>query len=157
MPAASDPLPLGLPHTFRPLGVRLAIYILGGMLFGVCAAVWLAFPPHIKAEFTFFQRVTAIGIALGLIVIGYALVRSRVVAREDGVAVINGYREHRYDWNEIVSVTLRPGAPWAVLDLSDGTSVSAVGIQGSDGSRAVTQVKQLRVMVADRTRTERDD
>ena len=41
------------------------------------------------------------------------------------------------------AVTLRPGSPWAVLDLSDGTSVSAVGIQGSDGARARRQVAEL--------------
>ena len=37
--------------------------------------------------------------------------------------------------------TLPPGAPWATLDLSDGTTVSAMGIQGSDGARARRAVR----------------
>jgi hypothetical protein len=44
-------------------------------------------------------------------------------------------------------VTLRAGAPWAELDLSDGTTVAAMGIQGSDGTRAERQVQQLRELV----------
>ena len=146
-----------LPHTFRPLGVRMAIFALGGMLLLVCVVVWLAFPPHIQAEFSWVDRTTAIALGIGLAAVGYALVRSRVVARQDGATVLNGYRSHHYDWNEIIAIHLRPGNPWAVLDLSDGTSVSAVGIQGSDGSRAVTQVRQIRALVAQLSRTERDD
>jgi hypothetical protein len=44
-------------------------------------------------------------------------------------------------------VTLRPGNPWALLDLNDGTTRSAMGIQGSDGNRARRQVRQLRALV----------
>ena len=60
---------------------------------------------------------------------GYALARSRLVAREDGLTVVNGYKARRFEWNEILAVTLRAGSPWAVLDLSDGTTVAAMGIQ----------------------------
>ena len=63
---------------------------------------------------------------------GYALARSRVVARQDGLTVVNGPRPAA-EWNEVVAVSLRPGSPWAVLDLGDGTTVPALGIQASDG------------------------
>ena len=33
-------------------------------------------------------------------------------------------------------MSLRRGAPWGTLDLSDGTTVSVIGVQGSDGDRA---------------------
>ncbi len=33
---------------------------------------------------------------------------------------------------------LPPGAPWATLDLADGTTISAMAFQGSDGARAQT-------------------
>ncbi len=79
--------------------------------------------------------------------IGHALARCRVDADEGGLTVVNGYRSHRLDWNQVVAVTLRPGNPWAVLDLSDGTTRSALGIQGSDGARAQRQVRQLRALV----------
>jgi Bacterial PH domain len=147
MPAASDPLPVALPHTFRPLGVRLAIYLLGAMLLTVCLVAWFAFPPRIRAEFTTFQELTVIVIGLAFAAIGFALARSRLVARTEGVTIVNGYRVHHYDWNEILAVSLRSGSPWAVLDLSDGTSIAALGIQGSDGSRATRQVRQFRALV----------
>jgi hypothetical protein len=49
----------------------------------------------------------------------------------------------------VVQVTLRPGSPWAVLDVANGTSVAAMGIQGSDGARATAQVRRLRALIAD--------
>jgi hypothetical protein len=57
----------------------------------------------------------------------------------------------------VVGVNLRRGAPWAGLDLSDGTSASMVGIQGSDGERAVRAVRELRALVDANTRTGEDD
>ncbi len=75
---------------------------------------------------------------------GHALARSRVVAREDGLLVVNGYRRRSFTWPEVVAVRIPPGAPWASLDLSDGTSVAVMGIQGSDGARASAAVRELR-------------
>ena len=88
-------------------------------------------------------------LALGLLFYagGYALARSRLVARDSGLTVVNGYRTRRLEWNEVLAVTLRPGSPWAVLDLADGTTVPAMGIQGSDGPRATAQVRQVRRLV----------
>ena len=60
----------------------------------------------------------------------YALVRSRVVAETDRLVVVNGYRRREYDWAEVLAVHLPPGAPWAVLDLADGTSALGHGHPG---------------------------
>ena len=93
MPAASEPPALvALPHTWRPLGVRIAAVVLGGGLLAVCALAWIGFDDETQARFTIFQRGTLA--ALGLLVFGlfYALVRSRVVAEESRVVVVNGYR-----------------------------------------------------------------
>ncbi|MDX6359370.1 MAG: hypothetical protein QOH37_2424, partial [Nocardioidaceae bacterium] len=49
------------------------------------------------------------------------------------------------------------GAPWAAMDLSDGTTIPVMGIQGSDGDRAVAAVREFRRVLAERTRTDRDD
>jgi hypothetical protein len=75
-----------------------------------------------------------------------------VVARESGLTVVNGFRTRRFAWNQVLAVTLRDGSPWAMLDLSDGTTVPAMGIQGSDGGRARRQVRQLRALVERHTR-----
>ena len=149
MPAGSE---LTLPHTFRPVGVRIAITVLGIMLLVIALAMWVAFPPEVRAQFTLLQLVTVVLLGLGFYSIGYALARSRVVARQDGLTVVNGYRTHRLDWNQVIAVSLRNGSPWATMDLSDGSTVSCLGIQGSDGARAQQQVRQLRELVARLTR-----
>jgi hypothetical protein len=149
MPAVSEP---SLPQTFRPLGVRIATIVLGALLVLITAITWLAFPPEIRDQFTPEQRGTIVLLGLMLYAIGFALARSRVVAREEGLTVVNGYRSRRFEWNEVLAVTLRPGSPWAVLDLADGTTVAAMGIQGSDGARATAQVRQLRGLVNRYTR-----
>ncbi|MGH3444125.1 MAG: PH domain-containing protein, partial [Nocardioidaceae bacterium] len=133
MPVDSERSPVSLPHTFRPLGVRMVAYVVGAMLLLLCLVLWFALPPHIRAEFSLPERLMVIGLGVCFYAAGYALARSRLVARADGVRVVNGYRVRRYEWNQILAVSLRPGNPWAVLDLSDGTSVPAMGIQGSDG------------------------
>jgi hypothetical protein len=149
MPAGSEPT---LPHTFRPVGVRIAIIVLGAMLLILGLAMWFAFPPEIRAQFTLFQLGTIVLLALGFYACGYALARSRVVARDDGLVVVNGYRSRRLEWNQVLAVSMRAGSPWAVMDLSDGTTVACMGIQGSDGPRAARQVRELRALVARLTR-----
>jgi Bacterial PH domain len=147
-PAAGVPL----PRTFRPFGVRVAVYVLGTLLVLTCVVMWLAFPPHIRAKFTVLQVLTIVAFGLMFYAIGFALSRSRLVARQDSLTVVNGYRTRRFEWNEVLGVSLRAGSPWAVLDLSDGTSVPAMGIQGSDGARAKRQVREVRALVERLTR-----
>lgn len=148
---------VALPHTFRPFGARIAVFVLGGLLVLTTVVIWFAFPPSIRAKFTPFQIGTVIFLGLGFLALGWGLARSRVEARVQGVRLVNGYRTHDYDWTEVLGVSLRPGSPWAVMDLSDGTSIGAVGIQGSDGARAARQVRQLRRLVEQNSRTDRDD
>jgi len=157
MPADSDPGTVSLPHTFRPLGVRLAAYGLGAMLLLVVCVIWFTLPAEIRDQFTIFQRGTVIFFGVGAAVAGHALARSRVVARERTMTVVNGFKSRTYEWNEVLAISLRRGSPWATLDLSDGTTVSAMGIQGSDGSRAISHLTQLRSLVERQSRTDRND
>ena len=159
MPADSEPGPDSpadpepeLPRTFRPFGVRIAVSVFAILLLTTTVVMWFAFPPRIRAEFTGFQVGTVIALGLMFYAGGFALARSRVVARVEGLTVVNGYRTRRFAWNEVLAITLRPGSPWAVLDLSNGTSVPAMGIQGSDGTRSARQVRQLRTLVDRLTR-----
>ena len=147
MPAASDPATVSLPHTWRPLGVRLAVLFFGGMLVLVCAFAWFGFDPSVRARFTLFQRSTIVVLGLGYAAVGYALARSRVVAEEAGLVVVNGYRKHVYEWAQVVAIRLPTGAPWATLDLADGTTVSVLAIQQTDGDRARSAVRGLRALI----------
>ena len=148
MPAASDPSGrLTLPHTWRPLGPRIAAAVAGGSLFFITALLWIGFDDDTRAAVTPFQRGTVVAMyGLGFACL-YALIRSKVQAFPDRLVVVNGYRRHTYEWAEIVAIRLNPGAPWVSLDLADGTSASALGIQGSDGARSKVAVRQLRLLL----------
>ncbi|HQR27247.1 MAG TPA: PH domain-containing protein [Nocardioides sp.] len=148
MPADSEtPPPLGLPHTWRPLGVRLAGGFFGAMLLLVCLVMWFNFDPEVRAAVTIGQRLTLLGFGLMAAAAMHALMRCRVTASADRLVVVNGYRRREFTWPQVVAVSLPAGAPWATLDLSDGTSVPAMGIQGSDGHRARTAVSELRSLL----------
>jgi hypothetical protein len=148
MPAASDPTgQLTLPHTWRPLGPRIAGAVAGGSLFVITVLLWIGFDDETRASVTPFQRGTVFAMFLLGFLCLHALIRSRVQAQPDRLVVVNGYRRHEYDWAEIVAVRLNPGAPWVSLDLADGSSAAAMGIQGSDGARAKVAVRELRLLL----------
>jgi hypothetical protein len=148
MPADSDPRPLvPLPHTWRPLGPLIAGAAAGSALLVITAFLWLGFDQETRDSVTGFQRGTVVFLGLIGFAALYALIRSRVDAEMDRLIVVNGYRRHEYEWPEVIGVHLPPGAPWVTLDLADGSTVSAMGIQGSDGARAKQAVRQLRALV----------
>lgn len=144
-----------LPHTWRPFGVRMAGVVFGTMLLVVCIAAWVMFPPDVRARFTVFQKSTLVFLGLLGFSCGFALVRSRIRADERGLTVVNGYKKREYEWAEAVQISLRRGAPWATLDLSDGTAVSVMAIQGSDGPRAKRALREIRAALAEHS--PRDD
>ena len=53
MPVVSEP---SLPHTWRPLGVRLAFGFFGGLLVVVCVAAWYAVGPEVRSRVTVYQQ-----------------------------------------------------------------------------------------------------
>jgi hypothetical protein len=147
MPAVSEQPP-ALPHTWRPFGARVAGVVFGVMLIAVCVFAWFSLDEATRATFTPFQRGTLLFVGLLAFSAWFALVRSRVVAEERTLVVVNGYRRREYEWPEIVGVHLPPGAPWATLDLSDGSTATALAIQGSDGERARRAVRDLRALAS---------
>lgn len=149
--------PVTLPHTWRPFGARMMGGMAGFSLLVMTIGVWILFGEDVRSRFSFLERATLVLFGLMAFAVWFALMRSKVVVDEAGVTVVNGYRRRVYAWSQIVAVNLRRGAPWAGIDLSDGTSVSAVGIQGSDGERARQAVRDLRRLVAENTPTERND
>lgn len=148
MPAASErPAAPALPHTWRPMGVRFAVVGFGLMLLVVCAAAWFGFDDETRAKFNVLQRITLIVMGGGFAVIGWALGRARVTAEQSSLVVVNGFRTRRLDWEQVLGVHLSSGAPWATLDLADGTTISAMAFQGSDGKVARDGVRQLRALI----------
>ena len=141
---------VSLPHTWRPFGARMAIFVFGGGLAAVFVAAVVLLSDELDT-FTVFQKVTVVFFVLLALACAWAIVRCRITADERCVTVVNGYRRRVYEWPQVVDVSLRRGAPWAGLDLSDGTQISVVAIQGSDGSRAVKAVRELSELIAAHT------
>lgn len=140
-----------LPRTWRPFGPRMAAAVFGIILVGAFAWLWVNFDDATRASVGFLQKATVIGfILLGLGLLN-GLARSRVVARDDGLRVVNGYRSRTMPWAEVGVVRFPQGAPWPHLDLGDGERLSLMGIHSSDGQRAAIAVRELRAVVAAHT------
>lgn len=136
-----------LPHTWRPLGVRLAVVFFGVLLAVVFLAAWFGFSQETRDSYTPFQLATLALMILGGAGVGYGVARARVVATDQGIVVVNGFRRHEAAWREVQSIRLPSGAPWARMRLVDGRQVSLTAIQGSDGPRATRAVAQLAALV----------
>jgi hypothetical protein len=134
------------------LGVRVAATVLFSLLAVVVGFAWFSFDDQTRSAFTPVQIVTLVLLGLLAATLGFALARSRVVAETDRLVVVNGYRRHEYEYAQVVEAYMPPGAPWVTLDLDDGSTVSAMGIQGSDGQRAQHALRELRAVIEAATR-----
>jgi hypothetical protein len=135
-----------LPVTWRPFRSRLIAYTLAGVIvLGMITLAIVVAPP-----FGLGDRIGLVAFGLAIAAILHMLARSRVIADEQGLTVVNPLRTHRYDWAEVLRVTMVQGDPWPTLDLADGTSVGAMGIQGSEGERARRAITELQALLRER-------
>jgi len=130
--------------TYRPLGARVVAFASAGSLLVLLVVIAVALPPEVRAEFTLAQNVTLVLFMGSMLAALLGIARTRIRTDEQGIHVLNGYRHHELTWPEAVQVNLGRGAPWAVLDTSDGRVVQLMAIQRSDGDRAVAAVRRLR-------------
>ncbi|QIX27559.1 PH domain-containing protein [Nocardioides sp. JQ2195] len=138
---------LELPHTYRPLGVRMAGIAGGVIVLVAVVAAWLLLSPEIRATFTLIERILALLLGAMMAACVHALVRAKVVVTERGLTIVNGYRTHEFEWAQVVAIHMPTGAPWATLDLSDGTTCSVLALQSTDGDRAVRAIRQIRTLL----------
>ncbi|POX55996.1 hypothetical protein C3489_07505 [Streptomyces sp. Ru71] len=136
-----------LPVTFRPARTRVVLLSAGVVIFVVISAVALLLEqlsPGEKLSFVFTGA-----LLFGVLV---WLSRPKVVADDSGVTVVNFASTRRLEWAEILKVNLRAGDPWVFLNLSDGTSLPALGIQpGINKQRAIADANTLRALVEARS------
>jgi hypothetical protein len=142
MPAASLPDGLsGTPVVFRPVRTRLVLLTVGAVMTITFTTVALAMPD----PWSVTDRTTMITTGLLIFALLALLSRPKVVATREGVTVVNLTTTRRLEWAEVLRVNLRPGDPWVYLDLADGTSHPAMGIQPGIGrARAVRDTEGLR-------------
>ncbi|MER7109177.1 PH domain-containing protein [Streptomyces sp. NPDC000229] len=138
----SDAHTPSLPVTFRPTRTRAVLLSVGTVMFVTITAVAMMLEklgPGERASFVFVAALFFGVLAL--------LSRPKVVADDEGVTVVNLTRTRRLAWAEILRVNLREGDPWVFLDLSDGTSMPALGIQPGIGKQqAIRDAQALRAL-----------
>ncbi len=145
-PDSTADLPV-LPVTLRPSRTRAVLIVLAVVTFATITAVGM-FLGGLGTGSRLSFVLTALVVA-GVLLL---LARPRVVAEENGVTVVNLTTRRHLAWPEILRVNLRHGDPWVFLDLSDGTSLPALGIQpGIARERAIADARTLRALVATRT------
>lgn len=131
-----------LPATFRPGRTRA---VLIGVGIAVCAVITvIAMTLEVLSA---GERATFV--ITGLLFLGVLLLlaRPRVTADPEGVTVVNLTTTRRLAWAQILRVNLRAGDPWVHLDLSDGTSLPAMGIQpGIARAQAIADARALRAL-----------
>ncbi|MFJ4973349.1 PH domain-containing protein [Streptomyces sp. NPDC088755] len=138
-----------LPVTFRPTRTRVVLLSVGLVMFLVITVVALMLERLNPAE-----RVSFIFVAALFFGVLALLSRPKVTADDTGVTVVNLTRTRRLAWQEILRVNLRSGDPWVFLDLSDGTSMPALGIQpGIAKQQAIRDARALRALAESRSAT----
>ena len=136
-----------LPVTFRPGRTRAVLLTAGVAIFVVITTVAMLLEQLSPGE-----RLSFVITAALLFAVLALLSRPKVVADESGVTVVNIASSRHLDWAEILQVNLRPGDPWVFLNLSDGTSLPALGIQpGIAKQRAIADARTLRALAEARS------
>ena len=145
--------PPTLPVTFRPGRTRAVLITAGVAIFVTITVIALLLEqlgPGERLSFIFTAAVLA-----GVL---FLLARVKVVADESGVTVQNIAGRRHLEWAEIIQVNLRPGDPWVFLNLSDGTSLPALGIQpGIAKQQAIADAKALRALAEARSTARSDE
>lgn len=140
--SASEPGP-DLPVTFRPTRTRIVLLTVGVAILLTLTVIGMLLENVGVGERLAF-------VLTGVLFLGVLalLSRPKVVADTGGVTVVNLTTKRHLEWAEIITVNLRPGDPWVLLDLSDGTSLAAMGIQpGIAREQAVEDARALRALV----------
>ncbi|MFF0082725.1 PH domain-containing protein [Streptomyces canus] len=142
-----------LPVTFRPSRTRAVLLTAGAAIFVTITVIALLLEQLGPGE-----RLSFIVTAALLAGVLFLLARVKVVADESGVTVQNIAGRRHLEWAEIIQVNLRPGDPWVFLNLSDGTSLPALGIQpGIAKQQAIADAKALRALAEARSTARSDE
>ena len=135
-----------LPHTFRPNWGRRVTYGAAGLM----SAVFIGGVLTLPERWGLFDRFSILLVGATTAYFLHRIADVRIACDESGVFVVNVLRSRRLEWAEVIDVRLEEAAPWLVLDISDGTALAAMGIQGSDGAYARMQARELGELVAGR-------
>jgi hypothetical protein len=116
------------------------LIVLGAVVMAVLIASTFQLPDRLA--------IVAFGCAVAYVL--HLLGRVRVEADEEGITLVNAVRTYRYTWPEVLDVTLLVGDPWPKIDFSDGRTIGAMGIQGSEKALAGRATAELSALIRER-------
>lgn len=129
-------------RTFRPTGVRIISYGVFVLLVIVTIVIANAMPEEMA--FRPAETGTLWALLLTVLVLAHIVARSYVRADDQGLKIVNGVKTHHVTWDEVVLISMKPGAPWPTLVTHDEREIILFGIQGSEGKSATDAVTWLR-------------
>lgn len=138
-----------VPVVWRPRLGRLVPHGLLPVIAALLAWIGYFMAPEVGPEdialFSLFGLIA--------LILLYLVGRPRLAACERGLTVINIFRRRDLEWAEIIAARMSEGEPWPTFDLSDGTTLAALGIQASDGARARRHLAELHALLDQRSET----
>jgi hypothetical protein len=138
----------------RPRRARLVVYPAAAALFIVLVGVAFLMPSGGRHGWGTGSRLAVVVFAAACVWFLHRLASVRIETDDAGATVVNVLRRRRLEWTEIVGVRLSRDDAWLMLDVSDGTSLAAMGVQRSEGDLAERQAAAFARMVADRSRVQ---
>ena len=97
--------------------------------------------------FSYVWRVSIPVVSAIVVLVLLLVARPRLEISEKNLVVVNILQRHRLEWSQVLAVRFARDAPWASLDLADGTRLNLMAIQNSDGSRA----REMATEIANRS------
>lgn len=149
---AAVPVP-GLPVTWRPRTARVVTYALAAVVVASMVALAVVLP----SPWTLVDRAGLVAFGLVVALVLRFLARPHITATSDRLTVVNIVRTRVLFWPEVIDVRMPPGEPWPTLDLADGSSLAAMGIQSNDGELARRNLAQLAALVRERGEAQEPD
>lgn len=144
-------------RSFRPRAARWVSTVVAVVFVAVMVGLAFLVPTYATVTVVWLDR---IGFALVAAGGAWLLLRHAGVRADptpEGLTVRNLVTTTTVTWAEVVSVRFGHGHPWVQLDLANGETLAVMGIQRSDGARAVAEARRLATLVARHSQTARDD
>jgi len=141
---------------FRPRRARLVVYPCAAALLVVLVGIAVLLPSGGPNPWGIGSRLSVVVFALACVWFLHRLASVRVEADDEGATIVNVLRRRRLEWAEVVGVRLSRDDAWMMLDVSDGSTLAAMGVQRSEGALAQRQARDFARLVAERSRTDGD-
>lgn len=152
----SDAAHAALHAPFRPRLARAVCHVLTVAVLLATGYLALLLPTGTVTGYTLVDRVGFALFGLGIAWFLHRQATVRAVPDESGITVRNLVYGRRLEWPQIISVRFGE-RPWVQLDLSDGDTLSVMGIQRADGAYAAREARRLATLVVLHTPTPRHD